>query len=162
MSQELAHRLRQRITDELPYLYSIPEADAASKPASKWSRKEELGHLIDSASNNHLRFVQGALQPEYRGPGYDQHACVQLHGYQDLSWADVLALWRSYNLLLAELIARIPADKLTTPCIIGDGAPVTLRFVIEDYILHLRHHVDHILRREPFTPWRMTRTLPDS
>ncbi len=119
----------------------------------KWSRKEELGHLIDSASNNHLRFVRAALEPQYSGPGYDQDAGVRLHGYQDLPWTDLLELWRRYNLLLSELIARIPAAKLITPCTVGGNAPMTLAFLIEDYVLHLRHHVDHILRREIVTQY---------
>jgi hypothetical protein len=150
---QLAHLLGQRVDDEFPWLRSIPDGEAADKPTIKWSRKEELGHLIDSASNNHLRFVRAALEQQYRGPGYDQDACVRLHGYQDLPWGDILALWRSYNLLLAELIARIPPNKLTTKCTVGEGAPVTLGYLIEDYVLHLRHHVDHILRRDPITQY---------
>jgi len=153
MSQDLALLLRQKIEDEYPVLAAVSDSVAGEKSGPKWSRKEELGHLIDSAANNHLRFVRGALEPHYTGPGYDQDACVLLHGYQELPWPDLLELWRRYNLLLAELIARIPAAKLITPCIVGDHAPVTLRFLIEDYVLHLRHHVDHILRREFITQY---------
>ena len=151
MLQELAQLLRRRIEEEYPLLIAIPDSVAAEKPASKWSRKEETGHLIDSAANNHLRFVRAALEPEYRGPGYDQDRGVALHGYQELPWPDLVELWRRYNLLLAELIQRISADKLGTQCSVGANPPVTLRFLIEDYVLHLRHHVDHILRREKIT-----------
>jgi|SRR5271165_2560365 len=153
MPQDLALLLRQKIEDEYPLLAAVSDSVAVSKPGPKWSRKEELGHLIDSAANNHLRFVRAALEPQYTGPGYDQDACVRLHGYQDLPWQDILELWRRYNLLLAELIARIPAEKLATPCSVAGNAPVTLKFLIEDYVLHLRHHVDHILRREIVTQY---------
>lgn len=57
----------------LPRLQSIPEDIAAQKPApGKWSKKEILGHLIDSAANNHQRFVRLQLQPELTLPGYDR------------------------------------------------------------------------------------------
>ena len=153
MSQDLALLLRQRIEAESSLLRAIPDLVAADKLGPKWSRKEELGHLIDSASNNHLRFVRAALEPQYSGPTYDQDASVLLHGYQEIPWPELLELWRRYNLLLADLICRIPAAKLSTPCAIGDHAAVTLKFLMEDYVLHLRHHVDHILRRDPITPY---------
>ena len=153
MPVELAQLLRLRIEEEYPLLIAIPESVAAEKPTAKWSRKEETGHLIDSAANNHLRFVRAALEPEYRGPGYDQDRSVTLHGYQELPWPELVELWRRYNLLLAELIQRIPADKLGTQCFVGAYPPMTLRFLIEDYVLHLRHHVDHILRREKITQY---------
>jgi hypothetical protein len=151
MPEELAQLLRHRIEEEYPLLSAIPDSVAAEKPTAKWSRKEETGHLIDSAANNHLRFVRAALEEQYRGPGYDQDGSVALHGYQDLRWTDLVSLWRSYNLLLAELIQRIPSAKLETLCLVAENPPVTLKFLIEDYVLHLRHHVDHILRREEIT-----------
>lgn len=153
MPQDLAQLLRRRIDDEYPFLSAITEVLASEKPTAKWSRKEETGHLIDSAANNHLRFVGAALQPQYRGAGYDQDGFVSLHGYQDLHWPDLVGLWRSYNLLLADLIQRIPSNKLDTLCTVGENKPVTLKFLIEDYVLHLRHHVDHILRRETITQY---------
>jgi hypothetical protein len=153
MPEELALLLRHRIEEEYPVLNALPESVAAEKPTAKWSRKEEMGHLIDSAANNHLRFVRAALDGQYRGPGYDQDRCVALHGYQRLPFSNLVSLWRSYNLLLAELIQRIPANKLDSQCFVGENQPVTLKFLIEDYVLHLRHHVDHILRREKITPY---------
>jgi hypothetical protein len=151
--QDLAQLLRQRIDEEYPFLSAIAEVIASEKPTAKWSRKEETGHLIDSAANNHLRFVGAALQPQYRGAAYDQDGSVALHGYQDLRWPDLVGLWRSYNLLLADLIQKIPSNKLDTLCTVGENKPVTLKFLIEDYVLHLRHHVDHILRRETITQY---------
>ena len=94
-----------------------------------------------------------ALQPELRGPGYEQDNWVRLHGYNELPWATLVGFWHDYNELLAHLVRRIPAEKMETPCTIGSGATVTLRFVIEDYILHMQHHLDHILRREIITPY---------
>jgi hypothetical protein len=153
MPKDLQQLISKAIEAEFPLLQAVAEGDAARKPGSGWSRKEELGHLIDSASNNHLRFVRAALEPEFHGASYDQNGSVLLHGYQDLSWGDLLEFWRRYNLLLADLVARIPADKLQTPCRVGDSAQVTLQFLIEDYVAHMQHHLDHISGRDKITQY---------
>ncbi len=154
MPQQLAHSLVQAIERELPALRVITEAEAGRKPApGKWSQKEELGHLLDSAANNHLRFVRASLEPEFRGPGYEQDAWVSLHGYHEMVWEDLVDFWQRYNRFLAHLVRRIPADRLPRQCVVGQGKPVTLRFLIEDYILHMQHHLDHILRRETITSY---------
>ena len=91
--------------------------------------------------------MRAALEPEFHGPTYNQNGSVLLHGYQELSWPDLLEFWRQYNLLLAQVVARIPESKLNTPCRVGENQPVTLQFLIEDYVAHMQHHLDHILRR---------------
>jgi hypothetical protein len=153
MSMNLAQLLQNALDSELPRLRSISESDSGAKTSTAWSHKEELGHLIDSASNNHQRFVRAALEPEYHGPSYDQNGWVMSHGYQDLSWSDVLEFWGRYNRLLVEVISRIPDSKLQTQCRVGDSASVTLQFLIEDYVAHMQHHLDHILRREKITQY---------
>jgi DinB superfamily len=153
MPLELSQLLQRAVESETAHLRTVTESEAALKTSTGWSRKEELGHLIDSASNNHLRFVRAALEPEFRGPSYDQNGSVKLHGYQELLWPDLVEFWRSYNSILAQVIARIPQDKLQTICRVGNDAPVTLQFVIEDYVAHMQHHLDHILRRETVTQY---------
>ena len=148
MSTNLSQLLQNAIEGDLPRLRSISESTAGQKASSAWSRKEELGHLIDSASNNHQRFVRAALDGEYQGPSYNQNGWVASHGYQDLGWSDLLDFWHRYNELLVQVVARIPEGKLQTPCRVGDGAPVTLQFLIEDYVGHMRHHLGHILSPE--------------
>jgi hypothetical protein len=146
MPFDLSQLLQRTIETELPHLRGVTESDAGMKTGGVWSGKEELGHLIDSASNNHLRFVRAALEAEFHGPSYDQNGSVKLHGYQELNWSDLVDFWQQYNTLLTRVIARIPEDKLHTPCRIGDGPPLTLQFVIEDYVAHMQHHLDHIIR----------------
>ncbi len=153
MPAELSQLLRKAIDAELPSLRALTETEAATKGGTAWSRKEELGHLIDSASNNHLRFVRATLETEFHGPSYDQNGSVTLHGYQELSWSDLLEFWQRYNMLLARVIARIPESKLQTRCRVGDSSPITLQFLIEDYVAHMQHHIDHILRREKITQY---------
>jgi hypothetical protein len=149
MPQKLARDLAAAIERESPKLRAIAD-EAAAKPLREgaWSRKQELGHLIDSATNNHVRFVRGSLEPEFHGPSYDGNGWVALHGYAELPWIALIEFWERYNRFLVELVERIPEDRLKTPCSIGSSAPVTLGFVIEDYVAHMQHHLDHILGRE--------------
>jgi hypothetical protein len=150
---DLSVLLQEAISEELPYLRTFPEDVASVKPAAGWSPKEELGHLIDSAANNHIRFVLATLEPELRGPGYAQDDWVSLHGYQEMPWEEIVEVWFHYNALLARLVGRIPEEALTTTCFIGKSDPATLGFVIEDYVLHMRHHIDHLLGREKITEY---------
>lgn len=153
---ELAEKLRTIVESELDELDRVEEEDAGASASREgaWTKKQELGHLIDSASNNHARFVRAALGPgDYEGPGYAQDAWVGLHGYQDLPWEDLVTFWCSYNLLMEHMVSRIPQDRLNTPCSIGGGTAVSLGWLIEDYMVHMQHHLDHILAREHVTAY---------
>jgi hypothetical protein len=146
--------LESALDRELACLRQITEPESAVKPAPReWSKKEELGHLIDSAANNHIRFVRASIEPEFRGLGYQQDDWVRLHGYQEMAWTDIVDFWRRYNDFLVGLVRRIPDEKLLTPCVVSESAPVTLKFLIEDYVLHMQHHLDHILEREKITTY---------
>jgi hypothetical protein len=154
MPHDLALSLERAVHEEFVLLEGISERDAGAIPApGKWSQKEELGHLIDSATNNHVRFVRASSEPNFRGPGYQQNLWVSTHGYRDMPWTDLLDFWKRYNLFLARLIGRIPENLMDRKCIVGESQPVTLRFLIEDYILHMQHHLDHILKREKITEY---------
>jgi DinB family protein len=109
-----------------------------------WSRKEILGHLIDSASNNHQRFVRAALQPSLEFPAYDQNGCVRVQAPAAAEWTLLVSLWAEYNRYLAHVLAQLPAGKLETPCRIGSSEPVTLGFLAEDYVKHTVHHLAQI------------------
>jgi len=145
----LAQRLRTAITDEERGLRDIPEASAAAMPKpAAWSKKQELGHLIDSATNNRVRFINAALHGAYAGPSYNGNGWVAMGGYQETPWSNLIELWKASNLALAAVVERVPDERLSAECRIGDAQPVTLEFVIDDYILHMQHHLDHILARE--------------
>jgi hypothetical protein len=150
---DLSLLLEQTIEREYPILCAVTEERAMVHPAGpeSWSPKQELGHLIDSAANNHIRFVRAALEPEYRGPGYAQNNWVVLHGYQQMPWQSIMDFWFQYNRFLVHLIAQISESNMQTPCFIGSGKPMSLACVIEDYVLHMQHHVDHMLVRERIT-----------
>jgi hypothetical protein len=153
MPKQVSILLRQTIERELPNLVALTALEAP-KPGS-WSRKEELGHLIDSATNNHIRFALAAIDGEFRGQGYAQDKWVEAHGYREMEWRALVDLWYHYNVLLAHLVDRIPEEKMDNRCVIGWDV-LTLGFVIKDYVLHMQHHLDHILARDPITAYRGT------
>jgi hypothetical protein len=145
MPADLGHLFDHRLAAAAVHLSAITEEQAAQpfRPGG-WLRKEVLGHLIDSAVNNHQRFVRAALDGHYEGPGYQQEAWVRLHDYASLPWAGLLASWRERNTVLARIVQHIEESKLSAPCTVGADAAVSLRFLIEDYLRHLDHHVAQI------------------
>jgi hypothetical protein len=149
MLNELGERLRTTVGREALQLASISEDEARRRaaPDTGWSRKEELGHLVDSATNNHVRFVCGSVDPTFVVTSYAQNDWVSAHGYADLPWPTLIDFWHKYNLLLAHLVERIPPDRLANELASKAGEKVTVRFLIEDYIVHMQHHLDRILGR---------------
>lgn len=155
MVQDLSSSLARLIQRELPLLRAVPDATVETRPGgtTTWSPKEELGHLIDSAANNHIRFVRALIEPEFHGPSYAQNDWVRLHRYQEMPWLKIVEFWFHYNTFIAALLKSVPAEKLSTPCFVGSGAAVSLEFLVNDYVLHMQHHVDHLLRREVVTAY---------
>jgi hypothetical protein len=143
--KELSEKLVQAVQSAEGKLRKVSEADS-NTPVLKggWSRKQVIGHLIDSASNNHQRFVRATLQGSLEFPHYDQDGCVRVQAVQNAPWPLLVSLWTDYNLYLAHVIAHLPADKLKAHCRIGEDKPVTLRFLAEDYLTHLLHHLGQI------------------
>ena len=111
----------------------------------KWSRKEIIGHLIDSVSNNHQRIVRTLLVTNLTFPAYEQESWVKIQYYQGEDWTILIDLWKNFNLHLLHLISIIPEEGLNKVCKIGDKEPISLLFLIEDYINHLKHHLGQIL-----------------
>jgi len=145
---ETAEELRQVASSFSKELLVADARAAARRPgADTWSPKEVLGHLIDSAANNHQRFVRAQQADALTLPGYEQNHWVASQGYQDADWPHLVTLWTHLNLHLADVMARIPPAKYAVPCIIGDSKPVTLEFVVVDYLGHLKHHMAQIRTR---------------
>jgi len=114
-----------------------------------WTRKQIVGHLCDSAANNRQRFVRASTDGTYVGPKYSQDAWVAAHGYPDHTWETLLDWWQVEHEILKAVVARIPAERLETSCTVGDDAPVTLQFLIEDYVGHQKWHLKQIQAAVP-------------
>ncbi len=132
-----------------------PAAAFEKSHPGKWSAAEMVGHLIDSASNNHHRFVRASQQKDLIFSGYDQNAWVSLQAYQKGNFPTLIELWSQFNRHLVHVIAHIPDDvlmRLTTNHnfhqiawqTLPEGQPATLDYFIRDYINHLRHHLNSL------------------
>ena len=136
-------------------LGAIDEASSlVPRIEGKWCAKQVLGHLIDSASNNHQRFVRAQLAESYAGPGYTQNEWVAAQAYAEAPWGRLVSLWTSYNQHLLHVMEQMDRSKLETPCRIGSGEPVTLGFVVTDYVDHMENHLRQILVSLPHTDER--------
>lgn len=142
---QTALALRHLVEDAEPRLLKIGD-EAASRSAGpgNWSQKQILGHLIDSAANNHQRFIRLQLAAELRFPGYQQNEWVALNQYASSPWAELVALWASYNRHLARVIEYIAPETLGHVWDSGNNR-YTLDFIVSDYLAHLRHHVEQVL-----------------
>jgi len=151
-----AHELEQAVARATPALLAIAEADSAARPApGRWSPREIIGHLVDSASNNHQRFVRAQLQDDLVFPGYAQDEWVALQRYQDAPWHELVTLWRTFNQHLVRVMCAVPEEVRMRPrarhslqaigfAIAGDQ-PARLDDLMRDYVAHLVHHLRQVL-----------------
>jgi hypothetical protein len=121
-----------------------PETAGIKPKPEKWSKKEILGHLIDSAANNHQRYVRAAQNIAADFPPYNQNRWVEVQGYNKLDWHGLIELFYYYNMHISHVIDLLPEEVLTNPVNIGKENSVTLEFVITDYLRHLKHHVEQL------------------
>ena len=142
---DVAHELAVWFRGELKGLQAellalAPELADVPWRTGGWTRKQIAGHLLDSATNNRNVYVRASTEGHYTGPHYAQDAWVAAHGYAGQSWATLLLWWQVEHEMLAAVVDGIEEDKLGAICVRGSDAPVTLRFLIEDYIGHQRWH----------------------
>jgi hypothetical protein len=150
-------RLLAAVAAAEPLLRAMPDAATARRPApGKWSPREIVGHLVDSASNNHARFVLAADQDGLVFDGYAQDEWVSRQRYQDADWMELVTLWAAFNRHLARVMDVVPPtvrerehvrhnlDRVAFRPVAAD-VPVTLDWFMEDYVLHLEHHLRQIL-----------------
>jgi len=143
--KELADELRAEVHQAAEPLRAMgDDAAGSSRGSGRWVAKEILGHLIDSAANNHQRFIWAQLVSPLELPDYDQEAWVTLQHYRQRPWAELVDLWMALNLHLAAVMEDVPAERLQTPCRIGDGETSTLESWMRHYLEHLKHHLKQI------------------
>jgi DinB superfamily len=137
----LADTLTRDVEAAAERLRTLAEPAVSRRPApDTWAPKEILGHLVDSAANNHRRFVLAQGPGPHAFPFYEQDAWVARQRYADAPWPELVELWRLANRHLARTLAAVPAEAFAAEVRVGTNGPVTLGFIAEDYLDHLRHH----------------------
>ena len=156
-TQNYATQLQSSVERSTPALLALSEAESARHPApGKWSPREVLGHLIDSASHNHQRFVRAQFQDDLVFQGYEQDAWVRVQQYQESPWVELVTLWRTFNLHIARVMALVPEPVRTRVHLrhnldeiawqtVASGEPTTLDYLMGDYVDHLTLHLRQIL-----------------
>lgn len=141
---------RQTLDLAVPRLNAIDEAEASKlNYDGGWSAKQIMGHLIDSAANNHQRFVRAQFTDDLVFQGYDQEEWVNVQRYDQSNWGSVVQLWYAHNLHLFRIIQLIPEATWMRPRhphsldriawqSVPAGESVTLKYFIRDYLGHLQ------------------------
>ena len=151
-----ARKLRAALARAEPKLRAISESDSAKHPApGKWSPRQIIGHLIDSASNNHQRSVRAAFRDDLIFDAYEQDGWVELQRYHDASWDGLLTFWAAFNRHIATVMDAVPEEarlrirERHNLDVIATHAPnsreqQTLEYFMNDYVDHLELHLRQI------------------
>ncbi|MBS1934282.1 MAG: DinB family protein [Bacteroidetes bacterium] len=140
-----AIQLQKIVADYSPQLRKINEEDYSAKPnPKKWSRKEILGHLIDSAQSNIRRFVVAQYE-DVPKIVYNQDAWVTISNYQHYPTQDIIELWALLNKHICQILSIASPELLQRKCATNSPEPHTIKWLAEDYVKHLLHHLHQIL-----------------
>lgn len=141
-----ATRLEKILNETPAKLFAFTEEQASRKPGpNKWSKKEILGHLIDSAANNHQRFVRMQIENNLSLPQYKQDEWVAVQHYNSRNWIDLVKFWLICNMHILHVFKNVDASKLANTATFPEYGVKTLQFLIDDYIDHMEHHFKQLL-----------------
>ncbi len=144
----MADRLCEEIDRWLPLLEKITEEQASGKRADGgWSAKEVVGHLIDSACNNHQKWIRAAQLPGSKFPGYDADFWVARSDWRKHEWADLLELLEAYQWALVEVASSMPKEWWSNELEIVGSYRATLGYMMDDYVEHFNHHLSEVFSR---------------
>jgi hypothetical protein len=145
-TKDLADRLASTIEEVKTVITHTSDFDLARKTdPKKWSKKEILGHLIDSGINNLQRFTEIQFKPQpFVIKSYSQDELVAVNAYQQAPVEEILSCWLAINVRIGNVIRSLPAGKLSAGIILPDGRKADLQFLINDYIDHMMHHNDQL------------------
>jgi DinB superfamily len=148
MVKQTAAELRLLITTYSTAFTALPEADFSDKPSpEKWSKKEIVGHLIDSAHNNLRRFIVGQNESKPPHIVYDQDFWVKANDYQNMTSMDVIVLWMLINFRICVVLENMSEENYSKQCNTSKGEPqlYTLEWLAADYVKHMKHHINQII-----------------
>ena len=138
---DIATELEKSINNYLPQLRALEDSKASVKPSSlKWSKKEILGHLIDSAQNNLRRFIVAQYEENPRIT-YQQDDWVRINHYQQSNLEDLIQLWYLINRQIVSILHHTKNGER----ICDTGELHSIQWLASDYIKHLRHHLHQLL-----------------
>ena len=146
-SNRLASDIETTVNEACHRLRSLPKETIEARPnPGDWSVKEIVGHLVDSASNNHQRFVRlqvadGLVFPDY---SQDNDSWVSIQSYQGAHWDNLLDLWRYVNLHLAHVIRTVNEKCIDHIWVVDEDKSITLGELMIDYLRHLNDHLKQI------------------
>jgi len=142
--EHINQELRTIINDYSKKFRQISEADFKAKPLPhKWSKKEVVGHLIDSAQNNLRRFICGQYEDKPPFIVYQQNFWVNSNEYQAMPSEDIIELWRLVNQRICAVLTTMPAENYHKEC--DTGSLHSLQWLAGDYVKHLKHHINQII-----------------
>ena len=142
-----ATELEKIINDYLTGLNSLTEDELAYKPLpAKWSKKELMGHLTDSAQNNIRRFIVAQYE-DNPTITYNQDNWVAINNYQQWEAKDLITLWYLLNRQVIMILKNISDEASQRIC--RTGTSNTIEWLAQDYIKHLKHHIHQVLNLEP-------------
>ena len=148
MVKQTAAELRLIINTYSTAFTALQEEDFGAKPyLEKWSKKEIVGHLIDSAQNNLRRFIVGQYEPQPPNIVYDQNFWVNANQYQNMTSMDVIVMWMLVNFRICEVLENMPEANYSKQCNTGKGEPqlYSLEWLAADYVKHMKHHINQII-----------------
>lgn len=143
----LALQIEKAVNSTYEQLIGLSDGEAQSRPAeNEWSIKEIIGHLVDSASNNHQRWVRLQIADGLGFPDYQNHneRWVRIQRYNDRAWESLLPLWRFFNLHLSAMVREVNKNCLQNRWVINENTTVTLDDLMVDYLRHLNAHLDQV------------------
>lgn len=143
---ETIHRLEHLLESGSEYISNSAESELNKKSSpEKWSKKEILGHLIDSGINNLQRFTEIQFENKpYRIRKYNQNELVTANNYKNAETKEVLAFWLSVNNRILNVIKQQTEKTLNYKIDLNNGTLTDLRFLITDYVDHMEHHLNQI------------------
>lgn len=144
--KEVINEFEGLIKEGQHYFRGAAEFEISKKnDLKKWSKKEILGHLIDSGINNLQRFTEiQFIDKPYKIRRYDQDALVKANDYQNSETEEVLKFWVAINHRIINIIKQQTEETLNFPIEFYDGKIADLRFLMVDYVAHLKHHLNQI------------------
>lgn len=149
--KNLSKELLELIEDFKSEFISIGENFASIKLSEdKWTLKEIIGHLVDSASNNHQRILRMKMTDHLNFPDYKNTQWLELQQHNRMKFADLLGLFYFYNKLLANIIENISEEELVHRWEVQWDPKedfIILEALVKHYVVHMRGHFTHMKER---------------